>query len=245
MIIPNELTPDISELLGIIVGDGYIRTKIPRWLSIECSASERSYIDCNVIPLIKSIFDIDTRGKYFNRRGNKNTYGINVCNTKLVAFLEKCEVAVRHNVINVPKTVLLNENKNIKYRFLRGYIDTDGCLSFIKKSDKFRYPRLNVSSVSMDLIKNVSKMFEELGFSGSLWTMKLGKKSKLPLHRFEIKGEKMIHKWFTEIGTGNPSILSKYLTWSKTGECKTNSTFEERIRLLKTEGISISADMLL
>ena len=70
--------------------------------------------------------------------------------------------------------------------------------------------------------------------------MKPGKKSKLPLHRFEIKGNKMVDKWYNEIGTKNPPNISKYMLWSKTGECKTNTTFEQRMTLLKNEGFIIS-----
>ncbi|HIG97693.1 MAG TPA: hypothetical protein HA230_05115 [Candidatus Aenigmarchaeota archaeon] len=206
MITPKEITQDLAELLGIIVGDGYIRTRKPIWLSIECSAHERGLIDNNVIPLIKSIFDIQAKGKYFNRNGIKNTYGVLITNRELVSFLSQFGVAVKHDVIVVPEQILKSADRKIKLKFLRGYIDTDGCLSFIKKNNKFRYPRLNVSSVSRELICEVTELFRELGFNGSLWTMKIGKKCKLPLHRFEIKGKEMANKWYNEIGTKTHQI---------------------------------------
>lgn len=238
-----EVTQDLAELLGIIVGDGYIRTKKPIWLSIECASHERGFIDENVIPLIESIFKIKSSGRYFNRNGIKNTYGICVCNRKLVKALEGFDIATSHNFIDVPKQILSN-SKKIKARFLRGYIDTDGCLSFILKNGKYSYPRLNVSSVSYKLLFNTSKIFNELGFTGSFWKMKVGKKAKLPLYRFEVKGTRMIDKWFEQIGTRNPSTLSKYIIWKTTGECKTNTTFDQRLRLLKSNGLTNSNDAL-
>jgi len=232
-----KLTEDLAEFLGIIVGDGYIRLRKPIWLSIECAAHERPFIDTNVVPLLKSIFNIETRPRYFSRKGYNNTYGIVVCNRDLVHCLEKFDVAVKHDIIDVPKVVLNSKSKKIKSRFLRGYIDTDGCLSFISKNGKYTYPRLNVSSVSYELLFNTSKIFNELGFTGSFWKMKIGKKSKLPLYRFEVKGPKMIDKWFTQIGTKNSSTLSKYIIWKNLGECKTNLSFDERIQILKSNGL--------
>lgn len=237
MLEPKQINPDLAELLGIIVGDGYVRIRAPYWLSIECSSYERKLIDDNVIPLIKSVFDIRAKGKYFNRKGIKNTCGILITSKELANSLAQFGVAVKHDVISVPKQVLDSKDRKVKSRFLRGYIDTDGCFSFIKKNNKFRYPRLHVSSVSEELMNQIAEIFRELGFRGSLWTMKLGKKCKLPLHRFEMKGNDMIKKWYDEIGTKNPSNMSKYILWSKTGECKTNTTYEDRLELLKSIGL--------
>jgi len=151
----------------------------------------------------------------------------------LVKTLETFGVAMKHDFIDIPEKIMKSNNPEIKARFLRGYIDTDGCLSFINKGGKFRYPRLNVSSVSLKLIKSASRLFNDIGFSGSMWTMKIGKKSKKPLHRFEMKGPRLISKWYNQIGTRNPSSITKYKIWSITGECRTNTTFYERSKILK------------
>jgi|SRR3989344_1582524 len=235
-----SLTPDFAELLGIIVGDGYVRTNPPRWLSIECAAYEKRFIDTNVIPLVTSVFGRSVKGKFYNRHGKANTYGICVCSKQIIEILAAYDVAIKHDIIDVPSCVMESSDEEIKLRFLRGFIDTDGCLSFIKKKELYSYPRLNVSSVSPLLMKNVVLLFQYLGFRGSFWRMKTGKKSKLPLYRFEIKGAEMIRQWWKIIGSKNPSIISKYLLWKRYGECKTNSSFEERVQILKNGNLNIA-----
>ncbi|MBI2232441.1 MAG: hypothetical protein HYU56_00840 [Candidatus Aenigmarchaeota archaeon] len=229
MKIPKEITPDIAELFGIITGDGYVRIKHPVWLSIECSANERDYIDRHVKNIVQKIFGIEVKTRFYNRNGIKNTYGFCITKSEIPLFLSNYNLHFKHTVISVPE-IILSGNSTLKKRFLRGLIDTDGCMSFIKKKEEYSYPRLNVSSVSVDLMSHVCEMFREFNIKGSFWAMKT---PKLPLLRFEIKG-KMVEKYMKTIGSKNPNIISKFSIWKALGCCKTNTSYDQRLKILSS-----------
>ena len=131
IVAPDSLSSELAELLGIIVGDGYIRRN-PNWLSIETSSEERPYMEEYVIPLFNDIFKTSVKGRYFNRNGFQNTFGFYACSKELVNFFDQLEVACKHNVIRVPSVIRKSTQHEIITSFIRGYVDTDGCLSFYK-----------------------------------------------------------------------------------------------------------------
>ncbi|MFH1473666.1 MAG: LAGLIDADG family homing endonuclease [Candidatus Aenigmatarchaeota archaeon] len=229
--IPSKIDENLAELLGIIVGDGYVRTKDPRWLSIEVNAEEKSYIEKHVIPLVSNIFKCKPVGRFFNRNGINNTYGFYICSKRLTDFLNYLGVAKKHDKIRVPEVVI--RNKMLYSRFLRGYFDTDGCLSFEKKhKDIYYYPRLLLSSVSKMLIMDVKGMTDALNICGTVFITSPGRKTKMPLYRHCIRGPEKLEKWSKRIGFSNPNSRTKYLIWRKLGHCKTNTSLEKRISIL-------------
>jgi len=230
--LPNKIDENLSEILGIIVGDGYVRTRRPSWLSIEVSSQEKQYIDDYVIPLISKVFSCEPRGRFFNRNGVQNTYGFYICNKKLTEFLRSFGVAVSHNEIRVPEAII--NNKKLYSSFLRGYFDTDGCLTFEKKHrDNHYYPRLIISSVSSMLIKDVEYMTDFFNIKGTIHTCFHGKKIVSPIHRYFIRGPNSLEMWNKAIGFSNSVHYTKYLIWKKLGHCETNTKLCERVKILK------------
>ncbi|MBI4176160.1 MAG: hypothetical protein HY518_03070, partial [Candidatus Aenigmarchaeota archaeon] len=213
--LPGYLDAELAEVFGIVAGDGYASTRL-RWLFVETSAEEKIYIDNHVIPLFNSVFKTNLKGRFFNRNGIKNTYGFYICSKKLALFLDSFNLAMSHNYIRIPKEVIFNRDPNILASFMRGYIDTDGCLSFYKNSHgTYSYPRITLLSTSENLIYDCIRLLEKLGFKGSHWINKKYKKSWRDGHKYELKGNSMLSKWMELIGFKNPVKFSKFLIWKK------------------------------
>lgn len=233
--LPERVTEDVAEVFGTIVGDGYIKGRPNWWLFIETSSEERVFIDEHLIPLFNGVFGVNLKGRFFNRRGFKNTYGFYICSKELVKYLEGFDLMISHNEIRIPEKIRECEDKNIWRSFIRGYFDTDGCLSFYKPNRRKRhtYPRIHVNSTSAKLIDDYKNIIECLGFRGSYWKTRIFRKCKRVPHRYEIKGEKMLDMWIKTIGIANGVKLSKYLVWKKFGVVPPRTTHNERIKLLK------------
>ncbi len=233
--IPEQMTEELAEIFGTVVGDGYLRGKPNWWLFIETSSEERVFIEQRIIPLFNSVFVTNLKGRFFNRRGIKNTYGFYICSKELVKYLETFGLMVSHNKIRVPEEIRESKNKNIWRSFIRGYFDTDGCLSFYKpnKSTRHTYPRIQVNSTSFELIEDYKRLLDNLGFKGSCWKTRIFRKCKRVPHRYELKGETMLREWMKTIGIANHVKLSKYLVWEKFGLLPPYTTHNERIRMLK------------
>ncbi len=231
---PEHLTEELAEIFGVIVGDGYIRGKPNWWLFIETSAEERVYIDHHLIPLFNDVFDINLKGRFFNRNGVRNTYGFYICSKELVKFLESFGLLVSHNDIRIPKKIRESKNRGIWKSFVRGYFDADGCLSFYRPNRTLRhtYPRIHINSTSEILIKDYKDLVEKLGFSGSYWKAGVFKKQKRIPHRYEIKGGKLVELWIKTIGISNHVKFSKYMVWKKFGLLPPYTTHNERIKML-------------
>ncbi len=233
--IPGQITEELAEIFGTVVGDGYIRGKPNWWLFIETSSEERVFIDHHVIPLFNKAFGVNLKGRFFNRRGIKNTYGFYICSKELVKYLESFGLMVSHNKIRAPEVIRDSENKALWSSFIRGYFDTDGCLSFYKpnKTQRHTYPRIQVNSTSFELIEDYKNLLERLGFKGSYWKTRLFRKHKRTPHRYEVKGKAMLKKWMETVGIANHVKLSKYHVWGKFGLLPPYTTHSERIKMLE------------
>tara|TARA_Y100000310_G_scaffold206210_1_gene206613 strand:- start:718 stop:1224 length:507 start_codon:yes stop_codon:yes gene_type:complete len=149
--------------------------------------------------------------------------------------------------VKAPDAIKFSSDTVFIGNFLRGYFDTDGCLSFDKKiynSNIFKktknfYPRLLFSTVSFNLFGDVCHMFERLGLRFSTSTYKPKVPSENRKYTIQMAGITQLNNWLLLIGMRNPTKYSRYLIWKKHGHCPPNTTFEERVNVLKGQ-ISIS-----
>lgn len=232
---PERMSEDLAEIFGVIVGDGYIKSKPNWWLFIETAAQERVYIDRHLIPLFNRVFGTKLKGRFFNRNGVNNTYGFYICSNPLVNYLGEFGLNCYHNYIRVPEIIRESNDRKLFASFIRGYFDTDGCISFYKPNKTLRhtYPRIQINSTSESLIKDYKRMVEFIGLKGSYWKTKVFRKQKSVPHRYEIKGKGMLDKWMNVIGMANEIKMSKYLVWREFGVLPPYTTHNERVKMLK------------
>ncbi len=202
--IPKE-SANLAELLGIVFGDGGINNGWQLVISLN-SIADREY-SVYVDNLIKKLFKIETS---IRKRPNQNTLTITSSSTTLVDFLIS-KGAVRGNKItqqiDIPKWI--NNNEEYRKLFVRGLVDTDGCLYIHKhKVSNKQYNNIGFcfTSLSKSLIASVAKIINEAGIKP--YITDYGK-------RIYLYSSKSIGNYLGIFGSSNSRILNKYTEWQK------------------------------
>ncbi|MBN4049183.1 hypothetical protein JYT91_01055 [archaeon AH-315-M20] len=236
-----KISPELAEICGIHAGDGYFRFNGRSGeLDISGNVEEKGYYDNHVIPLFNKVYDLNLSGRYFPYR---NTYGFVIRDKKVLqSFYEiGFPSGSKSTIITVPKIILNSKNVVLYKMFLRGYLDTDGCINFdrrIYNKDSFKvnrnyYPRLLFCTCSFNLAKDFKYMTQLLGFTAYIYPYI----SKIPTenirYKIQITGFKVFKKWMKLIGTKNPTKLSRYLIWKKFGFCPPKTTYKQRLKILE------------
>ncbi len=137
---------------------------------------EREFYQDFIKPLYKNLFNLDVNLKDYTQ-----CYGFEVSSRALWTF--KTNVlkipAGRKTEIRVPDIVKV-KNQEILAGLIRGYFDTDGCLSFVSKYGyPSYYPNINACSISEYLINDVAQILSMFGlrpyvwFDGNWWSVQM------------------------------------------------------------------------
>jgi stage V sporulation protein R len=155
--IPEMLDEKLSELMGIIIGDGSIghtKTKASDIIIGHPDIENGNNYDNYIVSLIRDIFDIEP--KIIEKKTKDNYVKIvQLLSSEIKEFFNFC--GLKKNFTNknkrVPHSIFLS---NIKCRcaFLRGLFDTDGCFS-----DR----GITFSCYNEDLAKDVNILLDSLG----------------------------------------------------------------------------------
>ena len=158
------LSPLLAEFVGILIGDGGIRSRFQVIVSFNHSTDREhaAWIQCTV----KRLFGL---GSFQMER--KGTLGsdIVISSVRLVQFLEKV-AGLRpghklRNGLDLPPWIW--ERRSYQIACLRGLMDTDGG-PFVHRYQVngkwYAYPKLAFCSLSDQLLESVCRLFAELGF---------------------------------------------------------------------------------
>lgn len=224
----------LSEICGIHSGDGYLRNDGKRVeLDISGNVEEKDFYDKHIIPLFNKTFKIKLKGKFFPSR---NTYGFVIRKRDIIEFFHDIgfPYGEKTTIVKIPRFVLKSNNVNYLKRFLRGFFDTDGCLTFDKKHKKYHYyPRIILVTCSYELFENVCEILGKIGILFHTQIYKSKKDNENTSYRIWVRGKNRVEKWISVIGCNNPSKLSRYKIWKEFGFCPPNLTFEQRKQILK------------
>tara|TARA_Y100000034_G_C6840707_1_gene380318 strand:- start:359 stop:1120 length:762 start_codon:yes stop_codon:yes gene_type:complete len=230
----------LAEICGIHAGDGYLRNDGKRReLDISGNIEEKGYYDQHVIPLFENFFNIKIEGRYFPHR---NTYGFVIRKKEIIEFMHKIGFPYGSKSLKVKILDFILKNNSLKKYFLRGYFDTDGCLSFGKRSmssySEFKktrhyYPLISFSTVSKYLSKDLKIILKELNFK--FYPSKYQPKRNLESlrYRIDLNGVKNLNKWLDEVCIANPTKYSRFLIWKKYCFCPPNTNYSQRLKILK------------
>ena len=202
VIIPSH-NIKLAELLGIIFGDGAIGNPWQVVISLN-SISDKEYAS-NVTKIFYDLFGITCN---IRKRPNQNTLVIVCSSTTIVDYLVG-KGAARGNKLkqnlDIPYWIKTNDNF-LKY-FIRGLIDTDGCIYFHKHFTKQKY-YVNIglcfTNFSTDIIKSVNKFLKQLGIRSHI-----ADKGR----RIYLYSEESVEKYLDIFGSSNPRIYEKYTAW--------------------------------
>ena len=193
----------LAELMGIVFGDGGINN--PWQLVISLNAEADIEYKEYVSSLLSNLFGIDVA---IRKRPRQKTVVVVASSTTLVDFLVEKGAARGNKVaqqISVPSWI--RENFTFEKAFVRGVVDTDGCLYIHKHTVKKRhYEHVGFcfTSCSLKLIEDVATIL---------------KKAAIKPHiaddgrRIYLYSYKAVERYVEIFGSSNPRILTILQLW--------------------------------
>ena len=193
----------LAELMGIEFGDGGIGN--PWQMVITVNSKKDAVYAKYVADLIHTLFEINP---VIRKRKGENTLQIVSSSTSLVDFLVS-QGAIRGNKISqgidVPEWV--RDKASYEKAFVRGLIDTDGCLYIHRHATKsivYKNIGFCFTSWSKNLLNSVSDIFRKFGIKPHI--VDRGR-------RIYLYGGNSVIKYITAFGSANPRISDKYREW--------------------------------
>lgn len=192
IILPKYLSIELAEEIGMHTGDGTLSKK--NYFSIRGDIREKDYYVNWVIPLYKRLYNLNLR-----LLERPPICGIEFSSKALLAFKNKIfglPIGEKVNKIEVPKIILESKNIHILNAYMRGILDTDGCVYFLKKR---RYPKIIIQINSPKLMEGINCILKRLGYIPQFYRKN---------NTIYLNGPILFKKWVDEIGSHN----SKHLT---------------------------------
>lgn len=189
------MNPNSAELVGIILGDGYIKKN----REIKISFNSRDDFDYiyYVRNLIYNLFQYETP---LNFRKDENTAELRITKREIINYFlkEGLEESPKWNKAEIPK-------KYVKFKkyVLRGLFDTDGCLVKTNNNGTL-YPRLELKICPSPMQKQIIKILEDYKFKFGVYQIGKGQV------RIQMNGRKQLERWKSIISFSNKKHMSKY-----------------------------------
>tara|TARA_Y100000310_G_C20674081_1_gene811905 strand:- start:1832 stop:2617 length:786 start_codon:yes stop_codon:yes gene_type:complete len=217
IILPDEMTPLLAEEIGLHVGDGsmnFYKNKNNQKGFYQLRGhiiDDKDHYSSRIKYIYKRLYNLNIS---LRKMPSTGVLGFQVWSNALVSFKhEKLKLILGDKLhITIPNEFF--ENNELSKSFLRGYYDTDGCLYVHPKNGKM-YPRIEITSISKELIEKVSIILKNLGFRFSIHREDREKYGWNDLYKLRISGPTMVHKWFYEISPKNPKHIKKYKKWAR------------------------------
>jgi len=237
----QKITSELSELAGIFAADGSMqKNHICFWGNPK---ADRDFYDKHIKELFLKAFNINIRP---HEKQSNFVYGFYVCNRKIIYFFNKVlgfPIGKKTYSVEVPSIIYQNSDKSIVRAFLRGFCAGDGCLNFDKRYGKHRkilriihtYPRIQIKCVCKKLIYQLSDMLNRLDIDNFVSRKPSKKKNEVDGYMVQVSGKPRLDKWIKEIGFSNANHSSRYKLFKKYGFVPPNTSYEERIKMLKGE----------
>ena len=171
--IPDTISEDLAYLCGVFAGDGSINYRIKKnEYSLKVVGNpkdEKEFYHQVIAPKFQNVFGMFPKMKYHD---TGETYGFSVYSKTIYTYLVmyiRLPSGIKYNSLKIPEVFLKDEL--ITLAFIRGVFDTDGCISFQRKSLKSEnktYPTISLSSKSAEFVKQIVVFLERFGFK--IWS---------------------------------------------------------------------------
>jgi hypothetical protein len=240
IILPKYLSEDLAYLVGVHIGDGsmgiYRRPRQVEYKQAICGheINDKVFYLEILIPIFKKLFNFCPK----TRVNSPGCCSIYFTSKAVTTYFNRClnlPLGKKSKIVDIPEII---KKSNLKFQFacLRGIFDTDFVLSFKNKNQtKHNYPVIELKNNSQSLRDTISNILTLIGFSHSKFeTIVEDPRFKKPSHEFalNISGKENLDKWFSIIGSRNPSYLSRYAVYKKFGFCPPNTNYLERKAML-------------
>ena len=203
--LPEMLTSDLAEEIGIHLGDGFLSDKKYEY-RLKGNKDEMDYYNFFIRNLYKNLFNLNVNVKEY-----ETTYGFEIYSKGIWEFKTKLLKIPpgKKNDISVPNIVKVNDI-NILSSFIRGIFDTDGCVRF-KSTYGFEkhYPVIEMAMLPKKLVFGILEILNMLGFEPYLYQDKKG------YWHIVLNGYERIERYSKLIGWNNPKHLKKVTSWKE------------------------------
>lgn len=194
---------ELAELLGVIFGDGGINNDWQLVISLN-SVADLAYSQY-VSQLITKLFNVWTA---IRKRPDQDTLVIVCSSMNLLDFLISKGVVKGNKILQkIDAPDWIKANPEFKKAFVRGLVDTDGCLythKHLVRSKEYYNIGLCFCSHSKALLISVAKIFEEFGLKPRVAEKK---------HSIYLYSHKKVLQYLHIFGSSNPRIFEKYNQW--------------------------------
>lgn len=208
-------------LFGILLGDGclsrYISKRGSRSHIISISGhyyDDRPFFNSVVVPLV-DLFRGENKKTPSRNRLEQGKIEINFCDKKLFNKISSFGFPIGKKGPNLRVPRYFYDNNLMKY-IIQGFVATDGSLVLTKNPNKF-YPRLEGTSISEELIKQIVEDLNKRGLNGSSYEAKRNInnswKKVHPPFRFQFNGKNNLLLFEKLIGFVNPKHNQKFFNF--------------------------------
>ncbi len=208
-------------LLGVLAGDGSIRFRAHKYeYSVKCVGNPRDetrYYDEVLKPLFYSEFGVQVFPKLHDA---SKTYGFTVYSKRLYTELLSLGLPSgrKHPSLRVPKVVC--SSQDLRISFLRGVMDTDGCLTFKKRYTQTPYYSvITLSSQTKEFVQQLERVMRSCGLRPvPIYDYPVNhnrRQEPTVINRLELNGRSQLACWMEHIGFWNPKHTSKLLMYGK------------------------------
>jgi len=191
--LPEGYSGDLSEFMGILLGDGGVTTYFVRiYLNAE---ADRAYAP-RVMYLARNLFPGASVTSYKDRR--EKSLEIQISSKTVSDYLRGVGFSGRNRT--VPAWIL--DRMEYTKKCLRGLFDTEGSVGlkvFHGKGGNYLYKQLTFTNKSQGLLNFVHDSLKTLGFNPTAPRLK----------NIYISNSKDIQRFINEIGFSNPKLLVK------------------------------------
>ena len=202
IILYPEESVRLAELMGIEFGDGGINN--PWQVVITLNADKDGEYGKYITDLIEELFKVTPAVRVRGERALQ----IVLSSTSVVDYLVK-KGAVRGNKIKQDFDIpcWIRENKENERAFVRGLVDTDGCL-YIHRHEVGSRPYKNIglcfTSGSKNLLRSVADIFSGNGIIPHIADQG---------RRIYLYDENSVVQYLRTFGSSNPRITEVYEEW--------------------------------
>ena len=210
---PKSLNDELAYFIGIHIGDGCLGNYKSSKYCMEYSGhliDEKDFYSREFKELFKKLFNKDIKIKEVIRE-KRNCIKLSCKSKAIFTFINKVIAINEGPKKDIVIPMVIKNSKYMKY-FLKGLADSDFCLSFKSKNNSpNNNPSISISSYSTELVKEVNKELNKMGFITYTRFEFFRKRyeKKYLSNLIEINGIKQLELWMKLIGFKNPRHLNK------------------------------------
>ncbi len=202
---------DLALIYGILLGDGCLcrSGKYHHIISIVGHIEDDYPFLNNIKPILEKIKGNVVK---LRKRHSKGAIEINFSHKKTFFLFKDLGFPVGKKGINLKISNKFDENF---YRYIiQGYFATDGCLVLTNNNGTL-YPRIEFSSISKPLLKQVLEYLNKNGMKGALYISHKYENNHNTLYRIQFNGKKNLKTFIEKIGFVNPKHDRKFEYYKK------------------------------